>query len=84
MSWDAFQREAMTELGLVPWQVQRPGQQPPPPADPRVLAWLAKALRVSPGVIDAAGIALPPLERLRDPAVKRALWPQLRGLRRRP
>ena len=47
-----------------------------------VLAMLARALGVSAQVVEEAGIVLPGMERLRDPAVKRALWPSLRGLRR--
>lgn len=82
MSWDRFQREAMAELGLVAFVPHVPGSEPPPPADPRVLAMLARALGVSAQVIEEAGIVLPGMERLRDPAVKRALWPSLRGLRR--
>ncbi len=82
MSWDRFQREAMAELGLVAFVPHVPGSEPPPPADPRVLAVLARALGVSAQVVEEAGIVLPGMERLRDPAVKRALWPGLRGLRR--
>lgn len=82
MSWDRFQREAMAELGLVAFVPHMPGSEPPPPADPRVLAMLARALGVPPQTLEDAGIVLPGAERLRDPAVKRALWPSLRRLRR--
>ena len=82
MSWDRFQREAMSELGLVAFVQHVPGSEPPPPADPRVLAMLARALGISPDALADAGILLPGIERLRDPAVKRALWPSLRVLRR--
>ncbi|RMH93320.1 hypothetical protein EBB59_05390 [Lysobacter pythonis] len=83
MNWDALQREALAELGHVLLQSHVPGSEPPPPPDPRVLAMLAKALGIVPEALAEAGVALPALERLRDPAVKRALWPRLRGLRGR-
>ena len=83
MSWDAIQREALAELGLRIWMPHVPGSEPPAPADPRVLAMLAKASGLSPQALDEAGIALPGFDRLRDPKVKRTLWPRLRALRRR-
>ena len=83
MSWDAFQREALTELGIVLLQAHVPGSEPPPP-DPQVVAILAKALGIAPDVLADAGIVFPPAERLREPAIKRALWPSLRALRRSP
>ena len=33
MSWDAFQREALAELGLSAWVPHVPGSEPPPPPD---------------------------------------------------
>lgn len=81
MSWDALQREALAELGLALWMPHVPGSEPPLPPDPRVLAMLAKAAGMTPQGLTEAGIALPGLERLRDPATKRTLWPRLRGLR---
>ncbi len=81
MSWDAFQREALAELGLVPWALRAPGSEAPPP-DPRVLALVAKGLRIAPERLAETGVVLPPYERLREPAVKRALWARVRGLRR--
>lgn len=84
MSWDALQREALTELGLTLWAPHVPGSEPPPPPDPRVLAMLAKVVGMSPQALAEAGLALPSIERLREASVKRALWPQLRGLRHQP
>lgn len=81
MSWDAFQREAILELGLVPWQVRAPGSEAPP-SDPRSLAMVAQGLRIAPERLIEAGIVLPPYERLRDAAAKRALWTRVRALRR--
>ena len=83
MSWDAFQREALAELGLSAWVPRAPGSETPPP-DPRVAALLARAAGMTPQALSEAGMQLPGYERLRDPAVKRALWPLLRGARRRP
>ena len=82
MSWDALQHEVLAELGLRVWLPHVPGSEQPP-VDPKVLASLARAIGVAPEALAGAGLALPGVERLRDPAVKRALWPQLRALRRR-
>ena len=84
MSWDAVQREVLAELGLSLWMPRMPGGEPPPPPDPRVAAMLARAAGMTPQELSEAGMVLPAYERLREAAVKRALWPQLRGLRRRP
>jgi len=84
VSWDAFQREALAELGLSAWVPHVPGSEPPPPPDPRVAAMLARAAGMTPQTLSETGIALPGYERLREPAVKRALWPRLRGARRGP
>lgn len=81
MTWDAFQRDAMAELGLIAWNVRAPGSQTPPP-DARSLAMVAKGLAIAPDRLAQAGIVLPPYERLRDASVKRALWTRVRGLRR--
>lgn len=81
MSWDAFQREAILELGLVPWQVRAPGSEAPP-SDPRSLAMVAQGLQIAPERLIEAGIVLPPYERLRDAAAKRALWTRVRAWRR--
>ena len=80
MSWDDFQRTVLAELGLAVMRHQPAGSEPAPPPDPRVLAILAKALRIAPQALLDSGIALPSPDRLRDPAVKRALWPGLRRL----
>jgi hypothetical protein len=85
MSWDAFQREALAELGHVLYAPLRAG-----PAgaraievDPAMLARLARAAGVEADALlahaDIAGLTTT----LRgDPAAKRALWPRLRALRR--
>ncbi len=81
MSWDALQREVLAELGHELLRPHVPGSEPLPPPDPDVVSLLAKALRISEQDLLDAGIALPTRERLREPAVKRALWPSLRALR---
>ena len=89
MSWDAFQRRALQAMGL-PLHVREghagdrnggcvTSVTPAGEAD----AFLHALLRAA-GVRDAGG--LPPIADRhalrRDPAGKRALWPQLRVLRR--
>ena len=84
MSWDAFQREALAELGHV---LYAPLQAGPAGAravdvDPAMLARLARAAGVEADALlahaDIAGLTAT----LRgDPAAKRALWPRLRALR---
>ena len=81
MTWDAFQREVLHELGLQPWRLRVPGAEPAP-VDARSLALLARAVGLLPDVLADAGVRVPAWERLREPAVKRALWPALRALRR--
>ena len=89
--WDPLQCELLAAMGL---PVQRAiaaaggGDAGPAtlPDDPLVLALLRAAGRTREAA-DAARIARawPAPERLRrDPAAKRALWPQLRALRRTP
>ena len=70
--WDPFQREMLEALGHVAYEQREP---PPPPPLVRVIADVAS-------VPVAALPALPALEHLRTPAAKRALWPQLRALRK--
>ena len=75
--WDRLQREVLAELGLVPHALALP-------EDPMVDALLRAACRDR-HAADAAALlrAWPVPDTLRrDPAAKRALWPQLRRLRR--
>lgn len=81
MSWDSLQAEVLAELGCPPWRQVWPAAMLPP--DPFVVAQLAAAIGVAPELLLASGIVLPDAERLRDAAVKRALWPQLRRLKAR-
>lgn len=87
--WDPLQREMLAAMGL---PVQRvvpaagAGDDSPAalPDDPLILA-LLRAAGLTREATDASRIARgwPAPERLRrDPAAKRALWPQLRALRR--
>lgn len=82
MTWDAFQHEAMAELGLRPYRLSAHE----PPTAPASSAGLPPALfeallrAAGPGharVVELAGLAAVP----GDPAAKRALWPRLRRLR---
>lgn len=81
MSWDALQREVLAELGHELLQPHVPGSEPLPLPDPDVVVLLAKALGIGEQVLLDADIVLPTRERLRDPVVKRGLWPSLRSLR---
>jgi len=85
--WDPLQCEMLAAMGL---PVQRVvvaaavDDESPLPDDPLILALLRAAGRTREAA-DASRIARawPAPERLRrDPAAKRALWPQLRALRR--
>lgn len=82
MSWDAFQHEVLAELGHVAWRVAR-DEAAEAPRDALSLAVLRAAARTAESA-DAARLCrahgVP--ARLREPAAKRALWPQLRALRR--
>ena len=86
--WDAFQREMLEAMGHAVY-VPR-AQQPAPPTQPASVAGLGEpvprgllqALARAAGVAPDALPPLPPLAQLRTPAGKRALWPQLRRLRR--
>ena len=82
--WDAFQREVLTALGhvvLVPAAPvdTRPGPVPAAPdtSHPALLGALLRATGVG---VERLG-ELPPLDQLRSPAAKRALWPRLRAMR---
>lgn len=70
--WDPFQREMLEALGHVVYV-----QREPPPTPP-----LVQAIAQAANLPAAALPALPPLGQLRTPAAKRALWPQLRALRK--
>ena len=96
MNWDAFQREALVELGIELYALG--GGDVAVAASPVVSAPVAPRARVETGdlllrhLLKAAGgethkqavLALAePLSGLRgNPAAKRALWPVLRRLRR--
>lgn len=82
MSWDALQHEVLDALGYTVWRRADPGADVPD--DPLLHALLRAAGRDADSP-DAAALcrSWPPPARLRDPAAKRALWPQLRALRRR-
>lgn len=75
--WDPFQREVLAELGHAAWVLALP-------EDPMFDA-LLRAVGRNRGSGDAATLARnwPSPATLRgNAAAKRALWPQLRGLRR--
>ncbi len=89
MSWDAFQREALAELGLQPYVQARAERVGPSAAPglasaaipPALLAALARAA----GCDAATVAALPGVEAACSGAAgKRALWPRLRRLRIEP
>jgi hypothetical protein len=84
MSWDAFQREALAELGHVLYAPLQAG-----PTSARVVdvdaAMLARLARAAGVEVDAL-LALPDIAELTfslrgNAAAKRALWPRLRALR---
>jgi hypothetical protein len=78
--WDAFQREILSALGHAPWVLAPPEL----PDDPLLHAVLRAAGR-SCDADDLAQVlrVLPPTSAMRgNAAAKRALWPQLRRLRR--
>lgn len=90
--WDPFQREVLAALGhelLVPVGMQvrtaagetdagMPAADLPAADLPPLLRALVRAAGG-----DASRLPpLPPLEQLRSPVAKRALWPRLRALRR--
>ena len=82
--WDSFQREALTALGHVVYRAA--GSAPDVPAAQRLAVDdgappLLQALARAAGVPVERLAGLPPLEQLRNPAAKRALWPRLRAMR---
>ena len=85
MSWDAFQREALAELGHVLYMPlrARPAGARVVDVDAAMLARLARAAGVETEILlahpEIAGLTIT----LRgNAAAKRALWPRLRALRR--
>jgi hypothetical protein len=85
--WDAFQREMLEAMGhavYVPRTQSAPpvaaatGAGLPQPIPRGLLQALARAAGVAPEALPP----LPPVAQLRTPAGKRALWPELRRLRR--
>ena len=89
MSWDAFQREVLAELGHVLYaplqsRAESPGAQAAMgDADAGMLAKLARAANLDADALRAhADIAAVSMKLGGDPAAKRALWPRLRALRR--
>lgn len=86
--WDGFQREMLAALGheVLVLAAASPGAlaESAQAIDMAGMPPLRQALLRAVGG-DASRLAgLPPLERLRTPGAKRALWPQLRALRRMP
>ena len=86
-AWDDFQREVLDALGHVVYvargaeSVAQAGAPADASADidaPPLLRALARAANARVAQLPA----LPPIERVRTPAAKRALWPQLRALRK--
>ena len=83
--WDSFQREALTALGLVVYQAA--GSPLDSPVSPQRVAAGSDAPSLLQALARAAGVPveclvdLPPLDRLRTAAAKRALWPRLRAMR---
>lgn len=87
MTWDAFQREALAELGHVLYMPVRAGhadvQAVLGEVDAGMLARLARAAGVDAETLHAHADIAASTSRLRgDAAAKRALWPRLRALRR--
>ena len=74
LPWDDFQREMLDALGHVVWRAQLPGANEDTP--------LAQAIARAANTPFDALPKLPPSAQLRTPAAKRALWPQVRALRK--
>ena len=86
MSWDAFQREVLAELGhvpYVPWHAAAPAAAAMPGAvDAGMLARIARAAGIDADTLLAHADIVATTSHLRgDAAAKRALWPRLRRLR---
>ena len=85
MSWDPFQRSVLVELGHVLYRpVPLAGTDAAQP-DPALLARLARAAGMAPDDFAHRVGELGPLAAVQgDARAKRALWPRLRAMRRRP
>lgn len=87
MSWDAFQREVLAELGHVLYAPLREDAPDVSAAavEGGMLARLARAAGVEVDVLRSQADIVALTAQLRgDAAAKRALWPRLRALRRNP
>jgi len=86
VSWDAFQREALEALGHSVYRLADAGQgdvRAAAQADVAGLTPLQRAVLRAAGRRDPEASLLAAAKALRaNPAAKRALWPQLRALRR--
>ena len=85
MSWDAFQREVLAELGHKPYALAGAASPAAPAAtvDAGMLARLARAAGMDVEALHAHAEISATASRLHgDAAAKRALWPRLRALRR--
>ena len=84
LPWDPFQREVLEALGHVVYAAQDREALAAQAADaadasaPPLLRALARAAKARVAQLPA----LPPIDQLRAPAAKRALWPRLRALRK--
>lgn len=82
MTWDAFQRQALRELGLRPYRLAADEGEGRATASAAAPAALYQALLRAAGPGHARVPELAGLDALQgDPAAKRALWPRLRRLR---
>ncbi len=89
MRWDAFQQEALQALGFQVLQMhdsatQSQSQSQSQTPAPAMLTWLAAALRLPVERLESARLQWPSPEAVRDPLIKRKLWPHLRALYRTP
>jgi hypothetical protein len=84
LPWDPFQREMLEALGHVVYAAQDRdtlAAQAAEAADasaPPLLRAIARAANARVAQLPA----LPPIDQLRAPTAKRALWPRLRALRK--
>ncbi len=82
MSWDAFQRDVLAELGHVPY-VTRHARTAAAEVDAGMLARAARAAGIAVEDLQAHADILAMVAVLRgNVSAKRALWPRLRALRR--
>ena len=84
MSWGGLQREALDAMGYVLMRRVDPDAGEVP--EGALYDALLRAAGRDRGSPDAVALcrSWPSPAALRDPAAKRALWPRLRALRRRP